>query len=74
MERLSLLIIVLRPFTGRVAPARTLEPDRSDRRDDEIGPAFRATDLVVPVDVELVDIDIPSRAGQQDTNDIGAAL
>ena len=63
MERLSLLIIVLRPFTGRAAPARTLEPDPSDRRDDEIGPAFQATDLVVPVDVELVDIDIPIACG-----------
>ena len=58
MERFSLLIIVLRLFTGRGGPARTPDLDRRDRRDHEIGPAFRATDLVVAIDVELVDVDI----------------
>ena len=58
MERLSLLVIFLRPFTGRAASRRTIEHDRSHPRDHEIGPAFRATDLVASVDVELIDVDI----------------
>ena len=63
MERLSLLIIVLRPFTGRVAPAARSSRTGADRLDDEIGPAFQATELVVPVDVELVDVDIRIACG-----------
>lgn len=60
MERLSLLlIIVLRPRDRIVRQIRRqVELDRHYAGDHEIGSAFRATHLVTPVDVELVDVNL----------------
>ncbi len=63
MKRLSLLVIVLQPFTSRVVSRRTIELDRSDGRDHEIGAAFRTTELVVPVDIELVNVNLRIACG-----------
>jgi len=62
MERLSLLIIVLRPFTGRAARARSSRTGATAVT-TRLDPHSRQPNLVVPVYVELVDIDIPIACG-----------
>ena len=74
MERLSPLVSAPRPFTGGGVSRSTFELDRSHPRDHEIGPAFRATDLIAAVDVELVDFDIRIARGAAGHERFGAAL
>lgn len=60
MERLSRPFIVPWPVVGGIFGyvGHRIERDRRYAGHHEIGPALRATQLVVPLDVELVDVDL----------------
>jgi len=60
MKRLSLLFSIVPPPSGRIFRRilRQSEYDRQYAGDRQIGPAFRATHLVAPVDVELIDVNL----------------
>ena len=72
MERLSLLFSIIPPPSGRIF-RRILRQSECDRRytgDRQIGSAFRATHLVAPVDVELVDVNLRTASRTASHTDI----
>jgi len=60
MKRLSRLFFIPWPIVVRILGyvGHRIERDRRDAGHHEIGPALRATQLVAPLDVELVDVNL----------------
>ena len=75
MERLSLLVIVLQPFTSRVVSRRTIELDRSDGGDHEIAEPHsgQLSSSSRSTSNSSTSISV-SHAGQQAMNDTASAL